>query len=88
MYSNCCCSCSFEAEIVKIGQLSHKMCSNNIINFQESKTILNACTKKYRNLLNAPRIYHIYMYVCMCVYVCVFMGARARTHIYIRGTEK
>ena len=53
VYSNCCCSCSFEPEIIKIG---HKMYSNKIMNFQESKTILNACTKKSRNLLKAPRI--------------------------------
>ena len=33
-YSNCCCSCSFEAEIIKIDQLSHKMHSNNLLNFQ------------------------------------------------------
>ena len=55
VYSNCCCSCSFEAEIIKIGQSSHKMYSNNILNFQESMTILNACAKKAGNLLNAPR---------------------------------
>ena len=54
VHSNCCCSCSFEPEIIKIGQLSHKMYSNNIVNFQESTTILNACTKKSGNLLNAP----------------------------------
>ena len=30
VYSNCCCSCSFEPEIIKIGQ----MYSNNIVNFQ------------------------------------------------------
>ena len=46
VYSNCCCSCWFEAEILKIGQSSHKMYSNNIVNFQESTTMLNACTKK------------------------------------------
>ena len=46
VYSNCCCSCSFEAEILKIGQSSHKMYSNKILNFQESTTILNAHTKK------------------------------------------
>ena len=45
VYSNCCCSCSFESEIIKIGQSSHKMYSNNLVNFQESTTILNACTK-------------------------------------------
>ena len=56
VYSNCCSSSSFEAEITKIGQSSHKIYSNNILNFQESTTILNACTKKSGNLLNAPRI--------------------------------
>ena len=33
VYSNCCCSCSFEAEIIKIGQSSYKMYSNDIVNF-------------------------------------------------------
>ena len=41
--SNCCCSCSFEPEIITIGQSSHKMYSNNILNLQESTT-LNTCT--------------------------------------------
>ena len=54
VYSNYCCSCWFEAEIIKIGQSSHKMYSNNIVNFEESTTILNTCTKKSGNLLNAP----------------------------------
>ena len=45
-YFNSCCSCSFEREIMKIGQSSHKIYSNNILNFQEFRTILNACTKK------------------------------------------
>ena len=60
VYSNSCCSCSFE--IIKIGQSSPKIYSNNIVNFQESTTILNACTKKTGNLLNATRIY-IYIYI-------------------------
>ena len=34
VYFNCCCSCWFEPEIIKIGQSSHKMYSNNILNFQ------------------------------------------------------
>ena len=46
MYSNCFCSCSFELEIIKIGQSSHQMYSNNTVNFQESAAILNACTPK------------------------------------------
>ena len=57
VYSNSCCSCSFEAEIIKICQSSHKMYSNNIVIFQESTTILNACTKKSGNLLKVPSIY-------------------------------
>ena len=46
VYSNCCCSYSFEAEIINISQSFHNMYSNNIVNFQESMTILNACIKK------------------------------------------
>ena len=51
MYSNCCCSCSFESEIIKIGQSSHKMYSNKILNFQESTTNLNAYTKNVWKLI-------------------------------------
>ena len=57
VYSNSCCSCLFEPKIIKVGQSSHKMHSNNILSFQESTKILNACTKKSVNLLKAPRIY-------------------------------
>ena len=46
VFSNCCCSCSFEPEIMKVGQSSYKMYNNNILHFQGSTTILNACTKK------------------------------------------
>ena len=70
MYSNCCCSCSLEPEIIKIGQSSHKLYSNNIVNFEESTTILNACTKKSGNLLSAPRIC---VCVCVCARVCVYI---------------
>ena len=58
VYFNSCCSCSFEPEIIKIGQSSHKMYSNNIVNSQESTTILNTCTKTSGNLLKALRINH------------------------------
>ena len=34
MYSNCCCSYSFEPETIKIGQSSHKMYRNNIVIFK------------------------------------------------------
>ena len=78
MYSNCCCSCSFEPEILKIVQSSHKMHSNNILNFQGSTAILNAHTKKV--LLKAP---------CMCVCVCV--GLCGGTHsviVIVGGNER
>ena len=45
VYSNCCCSCSFKPEIIKIGRSSYKMYSNNILNFQESTLIFDACKK-------------------------------------------
>ena len=62
VYSNSCCSCSFESEIMKICQSSHKMYSNNILNFQESMTILNACTKKVWKLIECATymLYHRY----------------------------
>ena len=51
VYSNSCCSCSFEPEIIKISQSSHKMYSHSILNFQVSTTILNAGTKKIWKLI-------------------------------------
>ena len=56
VYSNCCCSCSFETEIIKVGHSSNKTYSNKIMNFQESTPMLNACTKRSGNLLKALRI--------------------------------
>ena len=67
VYSNCCCRCSFEPEMIKIGQLSQGMYSNNILNFQESTKISNACTKMSGNLLKAPLIYISRVYFnCSC----------------------
>ena len=60
MYSNCCCSCSFEREIIKIGQSSHKMYSNNILNCQESMTILNANTTKVWKLIECTSYMEIW----------------------------
>ena len=59
VYSNCYWSCSFEAEIIKIGQSSPNMYSNNILTFQESTIIVNACIKKSGNLLNTPCIFQL-----------------------------
>ena len=58
VYSNCSCSCSFEAEIIKIGQSSHKMYSNNILNFQDNFKYL------YKNSLETYwRHEYIYIYI-------------------------
>ena len=72
VYPNCCCSCSFEPKIIKIGQSSHKVYSNNIMNVQESTTILNACTKNSGNLLKAPRSY---IHDSWCLTICVFLSS-------------
>ena len=58
MYSNCCCSCSFEPEIIKIAQSFYEMYSNKILNFHESTTIVNAYTKKVWELT-----VYIYIYI-------------------------
>ena len=60
MYSNPCCGCLFEPEIIKIGQSSHKMYNNNIVNFQESTTILNSHTKKVWKLIVSTSYIYIY----------------------------
>ena len=67
VYSNCCYSCSFEAEIINIGQSSHKMPSNNILNFQESTTILNAHAKKVWKLIVCRSYIYIYIYTWLCI---------------------
>ena len=61
VYSNYFWSWSFEPEIIKIGQSSHKMSSHNIVNFQESTIILNTHTKKVWKLIVCTS--YIYIYV-------------------------
>ena len=68
VYSNCCCSCSFEPEIIKIGQWSHKMYSNNIVNFQESTINLNADTKRVWKLIEGTT-YQIEKILAVVVYI-------------------
>ena len=58
VYYNCCCSCSFKPEIIRIGHSSHKMYSNNILNFQKSTIILNTCRKTVWKLIECT----IYIY--------------------------
>ena len=49
--------CLFEPEILRIAKSSFKMYSNNILSFQESTTIFNACTKNSVNLLKETLIF-------------------------------
>ena len=88
MYSICCCSCSFEPEIIKIGQSYHKMYSNNILNFQESMTILNACTKKFWKLIEGAT----YIFIIKCCgssirykHRTIKLGARKGTSLWMFG---
>ena len=67
VYSNCYNSCSFEPEIIKTGQSSHKMYSNNILSFQESTTILNTNTTKVWKLIEGTA--YIYIYIHIYIYI-------------------
>ena len=72
VYSNCYSRCSFEPEIIKLGQSSHKMYSNNIVNFQESTTILNAQTKKvWKHIVCTSYSLYAYIMHILNVSVCV-----------------
>ena len=62
VFSNSSCSFSFESEIIKIGQSSYNMESNNILNFQKSTTILDACTKIVWKLIEGTSYICIYIY--------------------------
>ena len=63
VYSNSCCCCSFEPEIINISQSSHKMYNNNILNFQESVRILNACIKKFSKPIECTTYIYLYLYI-------------------------
>ena len=70
VYSNSWCSYSFAPEIIKIGQSSHKIYSNNILNFRESTTILNACTKKVWKLIEGTMYLMCFLkFLCLCIYL-------------------
>ena len=83
---------------MKIGQSSHKMYSNNLLNFQESTKILHACTKKSGNSWRLKKkerkkkernkkadtlLVYIYIYIYMCVCVRVYVCVCVYFHTYI-----
>ena len=79
VYSNSFSSCSFELEIIKIGQSSYKMYSNDILNFQDSTAILDPCTKKsgtyWRHVISICRS----MYRSLCTHTHTRAHTRAHT---------
>ena len=56
VYSNCCCSCSFEPEIIKVGQSSHKIYSNNI----EFSRVYDNLKCLYKNILETNWMPHVH----------------------------
>ena len=76
VYSNCCCSCSFEHEIIKIGQSSHKMYSNNILNFEESTTNLNGQSKNVWKLILCTSYLSIYLSIVFpdSIYISIYLS--------------
>ena len=78
----------------KFRQSSHKMYSNNILNFQVSTTILYAHMKKsletYRMNLEYKYIYILYIYIvyilyiyCIYIYIYIYVDDYRDTYIYI-----
>ena len=61
VYSNCCCSCSLKPKILKIGQSSHKMYSNNIVNFLEYDNFKG----QYKKRLETYWIHHVNDYTIL-----------------------
>ena len=93
VYSNYYSSCSLEPEIIEIVQSSDKMYSNNMVNFKESTTILNSCTKKVWKLIEGVRecvcviiyLYKMRVYIYIYIYIYTHPGyiIYSHTHIYI-----
>ena len=72
LYSNSYCSCSFEPKIIKIGQSSHKMYSNNS-EFSWVYDNFKCLWKKSGNLFNAPRTYvDTYINLNACIHICIY----------------
>ena len=96
VYSNSSSSCWFEPEVIKVGQSSsHNMYSNNIVNFQESTTILNAHTKKVWKLILCT-LYVIIICICslyrvnviLHIHYCNLWGVYVRNMVNIKRYSK
>ena len=76
VYSNCCWSFSFESEIIKIGQSSHKMYSNNRLNFEVSTTIRNGPTKKGWKLIVCTSYFKLYISSILYIIIMYIVTAK------------
>ena len=84
VYSNSCCSCSFEPEIIKIGLSSHEMYSNKILNFQECTTTLNACTQKVWKPIEGNTYLSILACSSLYIYIYIFLRVKSYARVNIR----
>ena len=73
VYSKCFCSFSFEPEIIKIGQSSHKMYSTNIVNYQ----VYNNFKCRYKK---AWKLIEFATYIKLCR----LFNAKSDLFIYIK----
>ena len=64
VYSNCGCSCSFKPEIIRIGQSSHKMYSNNILIFSR---VYDNFKCLYQKILELYWRHHVYIYIYIVI---------------------
>ena len=75
VYSNCCCSCSLKPAIIKIGQSSHKMCSNN----SEFSGVYDSFKCLYEKCQVTYWMLHVYIYIYMFnnkLVRCISKGVR------------
>ena len=70
VYSNCCCSCWFEPEIIKIGQSSHKMYSNN----SEFLRVYDNFKCLYKKSLQTYWMHHVNIRIIKHVWLLVISG--------------
>ena len=69
VYSNSCYSCSFEPEIIKIGQSSHKMYSNNITEFSRVYDNFKFLYKKSLETYWRPHIFFFFFLLFNLLYL-------------------
>ena len=82
LYSNCCCSCSFEAEIIKINQSSRKMYSNKYTEFSRVYNNSKFLNKKVWKLFECTTYTYIHIYIT-CIFIYIHRYSWIYIYIYI-----